>query len=437
MRRRARRRSVSSCVSPGPRVPTPPPSRSRCCHIPRMRGRLYSSCASSTWSLPSALTACCAKMSRISCVRSTTRACERVLEVALLRRLELVVDDQRLRAEPRERLLQLLDLALADVGAHRRARAVLDDRADGLDAGGARELLHLGELLGVVGAGSEDRQTAARARAPWRRRRDRGVTRQAISCPAVCCDSAGRRSPRRTLELVNIASPSRGEDARSSSYVRGLDAATRPRTTTTPCSSTPGASCSPVTTTRCPRRTTCRAAIEDGWVVGLGATDMKGGVAVMIELARGARRAVRLPLLRARGAPGRRELAADVLRAATVSTPTSSSMLEPTDNTIQAGCLGNLNARLVFHGDERALGAAVARRQRDHARRRGARAARVARAARRRDRRARVPRGAQRDADRGRHRDERHPGARRGDPQLPLRAGPHAARTRRRVCASS
>ena len=37
-------------------------------------GRLYSSCASSTCSLPSALTACCAKMSRISCVRSTTRA---------------------------------------------------------------------------------------------------------------------------------------------------------------------------------------------------------------------------------------------------------------------------------------------------------------------------------------------------------------------------
>src|SRR5215831_10092910 len=43
-------------------------------HLERLGGGLYSSCASSTWSLPSALTACCAKMSRISCVRSTTRA---------------------------------------------------------------------------------------------------------------------------------------------------------------------------------------------------------------------------------------------------------------------------------------------------------------------------------------------------------------------------
>ncbi len=54
--------------------------------MPRMRGRLYSSCASSTWSLPSAVTACWAKMSRISCVRSTTRASSDVLEATLLRR---------------------------------------------------------------------------------------------------------------------------------------------------------------------------------------------------------------------------------------------------------------------------------------------------------------------------------------------------------------
>ena len=71
--------------------------------MPRIRGRLYSSWASSTWSLPSALAACWAKMSRISCVRSTTRAVRRVLERALLRRLELVVDEQHLRAWRRRR----------------------------------------------------------------------------------------------------------------------------------------------------------------------------------------------------------------------------------------------------------------------------------------------------------------------------------------------
>ena len=71
--RRAIRRSDSSWVSPGPRVPTPPPSRSRCCHMPRMRCSEYSSWASSTWSLPSAVWACRAKMSRMTVVRSTTR----------------------------------------------------------------------------------------------------------------------------------------------------------------------------------------------------------------------------------------------------------------------------------------------------------------------------------------------------------------------------
>ena len=102
-------------------------------------------------------------------MRSTTRACRRVLEVALLRRLQLVVDDERVRTEPRERFLQLLDLALADVGAHRGSRAVLHDRADGLDARRSSQLLHLGELLGVVGAGREDghHQPTFQVRGRW------------------------------------------------------------------------------------------------------------------------------------------------------------------------------------------------------------------------------------------------------------------------------
>ena len=39
---------------------------------PRSRGSMYSSCASSTWALPSREVACWAKMSRITAVRSTT-----------------------------------------------------------------------------------------------------------------------------------------------------------------------------------------------------------------------------------------------------------------------------------------------------------------------------------------------------------------------------
>ena len=74
-----RRRSVSILVSPGPRVPMPPPPATRppaCLDSdspqPRSRGSMYCSWASSTWALPSRLLACWAKMSRISAVRSIT-----------------------------------------------------------------------------------------------------------------------------------------------------------------------------------------------------------------------------------------------------------------------------------------------------------------------------------------------------------------------------
>ena len=67
-----RRRSVSSCVSPGPRVPMPPPSCDMALPRPVSRGSMYSSCASSTCSWPSRVRAWRAKMSRISCVRSMT-----------------------------------------------------------------------------------------------------------------------------------------------------------------------------------------------------------------------------------------------------------------------------------------------------------------------------------------------------------------------------
>ena len=97
--------------------------------------------------------------------------------------------------------------------------------------------------------------------------------------------------------------------------------------------------------------------VEGGAVHGCGASDMKGGVAVALELVRDL----------ASGEPGlvdvglvlfgREELpqqfnplpallaGSELARDAGLAV-----LLEPTNLTIQAGCLGNLNARLTFRG---------------------------------------------------------------------------------------
>src|SRR5438132_12605992 len=98
--------------------------------------------------------------------------------------------------------------------------------------------------------------------------------------------------------------------------------------------------------------------LEEGWVVGLGAADMKGGLAVMIELARW--------LEEERPATAvdagflffpREEIGSDwnplpglfeqcpPLREAALAI-----LMEPTEETIQAGCNGHLVARRVFEG---------------------------------------------------------------------------------------
>lgn len=97
--------------------------------------------------------------------------------------------------------------------------------------------------------------------------------------------------------------------------------------------------------------------IREGAVHGLGASDMKGGLAVAIELVRDL--AVRdlgpydvgLVLF------GREELPAEdnplpalFIGSSAIHETALAIVLEPTDGRIQAGCLGNVVARLVFHG---------------------------------------------------------------------------------------
>jgi succinyl-diaminopimelate desuccinylase len=96
--------------------------------------------------------------------------------------------------------------------------------------------------------------------------------------------------------------------------------------------------------------------IEDGAVFGLGASDMKGGLAVMIELAHWAARAELahdLALLffpREELGPKENPLPGVFAQAPLVDEAQLVICLEPTDNTLQLGCLGNLAARVTFEG---------------------------------------------------------------------------------------
>ncbi len=173
------------------------------------------------------------------------------------------------------------------------------------------------------------------------------------------------RLAERTLELVNIPSESRHE-AEIAAHVRSLvppsfeaeyegdDAFVwaRPRREGKPLVVLAGHYDTVPAQENVPGR------IENGSVVGLGASDMKGGLAVMLELAReldtsDAEPDVDVALL----AFGKEELPAEFSplphlfdHSRVVHEAALAVLLEPTDNTIQAGCLGNLNARITFHG---------------------------------------------------------------------------------------
>jgi succinyl-diaminopimelate desuccinylase len=97
--------------------------------------------------------------------------------------------------------------------------------------------------------------------------------------------------------------------------------------------------------------------IVDGAVHGLGASDMKGGVAVAVELVRALADDVPGSFDVGLLLFGREELPAEhnplpALFASSnaVREVALAILLEPTDGRLQLGCLGNVVANLVFHG---------------------------------------------------------------------------------------
>ncbi len=96
--------------------------------------------------------------------------------------------------------------------------------------------------------------------------------------------------------------------------------------------------------------------IEDGAVVGVGASDMKGGIAVMLELAGwtlSAEIALDLGFLfftREELPAEESPLPAFLEQSSEANEADLAIVLEPTDNEIHAGCVGNLSAQLTFRG---------------------------------------------------------------------------------------
>jgi succinyl-diaminopimelate desuccinylase len=97
--------------------------------------------------------------------------------------------------------------------------------------------------------------------------------------------------------------------------------------------------------------------LTDGWVHGLGSADMKGSLAVMLALAEelAALRPAFNPLFVVFGGEELPQSDDNVLEGLLRTVPALleprlAVMMEPTGNRLQAGCLGNIKADLVFEG---------------------------------------------------------------------------------------
>ena len=176
--------------------------------------------------------------------------------------------------------------------------------------------------------------------------------------------SLADRLAARTLELVDIPSESRHE-AEVRAHARGLvPEAFAPETVLDDAAlyareRRPGA---PLVVLAghydtVPAQGNIPGRIEGGAVHGLGATDMKGGLAVALELVRDLAEEpagaydVGLLLFGKEELPQEWNPLPELFeRSQLVREAALVILLEPTDGAIHAGCLGNANATLTFHG---------------------------------------------------------------------------------------
>jgi succinyl-diaminopimelate desuccinylase len=176
-------------------------------------------------------------------------------------------------------------------------------------------------------------------------------------------EELGRRLATRTLELVDIASPSGSEEA---VRTRLLELVPGGMTLEHEADEayffvSAGRREAPLVVLAghydtVPAQGNLPGRVDAEAVHGRGASDMKGGLAVAIELVRDLDTS---PTLYDLGLLlfGREELPADrnplprlFAGSSTVHETALAVLLEPTDLRIQAGCLGNVVARLTFHG---------------------------------------------------------------------------------------
>ena len=211
MRRRASRRSVSSCDSPGPRVPTPAAEALEV--LPHARA-CAAGCTRAARARPGAcprrVTACWAKMSRISCVRSMTRASSASSRYRCCAGSSSSSTSRLSASAAAKRSFSSSSLPLPTYVRGPGRGAVLDERPTGSTPAVRASSSISASSSSAIRALGQHREDEARAPA----RAERApVNVESSACHYARCRPDPRRLAARTLELVDIPSPSREEAA--------------------------------------------------------------------------------------------------------------------------------------------------------------------------------------------------------------------------------